>query len=181
MVICRGRKDRRMSKKSTKEAALVRRSYLECNMKDSCRALDKKKYHSVLSDADNFEIKRGQYDPETGQVKTWRTNERFIESAKQKIMSDPDIVQAINDPDEGQENLEALNQILDLYKISEAPRPEAASASERKAWETKNLTPEQKRIKERTGSTVSEDIANIHSYVDSLVTSAFAGDRRALS
>ena len=40
----------------------------------------KKKYHSVLSDVDNFEIKRGQYDPETGQVKTWRTNERFIES-----------------------------------------------------------------------------------------------------
>lgn len=140
----------------------------------------KKKYHSVLSDSDNFEIKRGQYDPQTGQVQTWRTNERFIESAKQRIMSDPDIVQAINDPDEGQENLEALNQILDMYKINESPRPEAAKRTEVDAWERMNLTPEQKRIKERTGTTVNDDIANIHSHIDTLVTNAFAGDRGAL-
>lgn len=142
--------------------------------------LAKKNFGTILSNTKQLSEERSAYDPETGTVVVTRTNKPFIEKAKQAVFAHPEIQEAILDPDDGKSDEYALNEFIDSFIVNEVPTRVSASATERKAWETKNLTPEQRKIKERTGTTVNDDIAKIHSYVDSLVTSAFAGDRGAL-
>lgn len=139
----------------------------------------KKQFGTLASKRENVQKVIQNKDFEKGIQQISFTNEPFIEQQLRPAVYKT-FETLINDPDDGPRYKEIADAIIDSYRITDRVDEEPIPIGEINRYEKSKMTPEQRKIKERTGSTVNEDIANIHSHIDTLVTNAFAGDRGAL-
>ena len=144
--------------------------------------LAKKNFGTIFSNTQQISVERGGYDPETGTVLETRTNRPAVEKVRQAMLAHPEIQSAISDPDDGKTDEYAVNEFAKSFIIDDIQKRVPATAEERKAWEVKYMTPEQRAIAKKTGKRyVDPAIASRYLTFNDLASKALAGDEGTLN